>query len=140
MTHQEMLDFCRRWEEAWIQRDLRGLAECYADDAVVESPWLGEVSGRDKFMEAHNAVFAAFPDSTHSFEPPLLNGDRAAIIYESAGTHTGSIMGLAPTGRPFRLRVVFLLEFRDGRIVRDRRVYDFTGLLVQVGVLKAKPA
>jgi len=24
--------------------------------------------------------------------------------------------------------------------VRERRIYDFTGMLVQVGVLKAKPA
>jgi hypothetical protein len=36
--------------------------------------------------------------------------------------------------------VVFLYEFKDGKIVRDRRVYDFTGLLIQVGTLKAKPA
>jgi hypothetical protein len=35
--------------------------------------------------------------------------------------------------------VIFLLEFRHGAIVRDRRVYDFTGFLVQIGVLKAKP-
>jgi ketosteroid isomerase-like protein len=48
-------------------------------------------------------------------------------------------MGLPPTGKPFRLPAVFLYELRDGRIVRERRIYDFTGLLVQVGVLKAKP-
>jgi hypothetical protein len=28
----------------------------------------------------------------------------------------------------------------DGRIVHERRILDFTGVLVQVGVLKAKPA
>jgi hypothetical protein len=27
----------------------------------------------------------------------------------------------------------------NGRIIRERRVYDFTGLLIQVGLLKAKP-
>jgi hypothetical protein len=36
--------------------------------------------------------------------------------------------------------VVFLYEFKDGKIVKDRRVYYFTGVLVQVGTLKAKPA
>ena len=35
--------------------------------------------------------------------------------------------------------MVFLFEFQDGRIVRERRIYDFTGLLVQIGVLSAKP-
>ena len=28
----------------------------------------------------------------------------------------------------------------SGKIVRERRIYDFTGLLMQVGVLKGKPA
>ena len=36
--------------------------------------------------------------------------------------------------------MVFPYESKDGQIVRDRRVYDVTGLLVQVGTLKAKPA
>jgi hypothetical protein len=28
----------------------------------------------------------------------------------------------------------------DGLIEHERRIYDFTGLLVQLGVLRAKPA
>jgi hypothetical protein len=36
--------------------------------------------------------------------------------------------------------VAFLYEFKDGKIVRDRRMYDFTGLLIQLGTLRAKPA
>lgn len=32
-----------------------------------------------------------------------------------------------------------LLTFRDGKIVREKRYYDSTALLVQIGVLKAKP-
>ena len=34
---------------------------------------------------------------------------------------------------------VLVFELRDGKITHERRLYDFTGLLVQVGVLKAKP-
>jgi hypothetical protein len=34
---------------------------------------------------------------------------------------------------------VFLEELRGDRIVRERRIYDFT-TLAQLGVLKAKPA
>jgi hypothetical protein len=29
---------------------------------------------------------------------------------------------------------------RDGLIARERRIYDFTGMLLQVGAIKAKPA
>jgi hypothetical protein len=38
------------------------------------------------------------------------------------------------------LPAVFFYQFENGKIVRERRIYDFTGLLVQIGVLKAKPA
>ena len=31
-------------------------------------------------------------------------------------------------------------RLKDGQIARERRIYDFTGLLVQIGLLKAKPA
>ena len=36
--------------------------------------------------------------------------------------------------------VVLLHELQEGRIVREQRIYDFTVLLMQVGVLRAKPA
>jgi hypothetical protein len=35
---------------------------------------------------------------------------------------------------------VFLFVIKDGKIHHERRVYDFTGLMIQLGVLKAKPA
>jgi len=36
--------------------------------------------------------------------------------------------------------MVFLVDIKDGKIQHERRVYDFTGLMIQLGVLKAKPA
>lgn len=140
MTREEVLALCAKWQDAFLRQDLEALADLYAERAVVESPLAGTVSGRDAFEIAHSAIFGAFPDIVHHFEPPLVGEDRAAMVTESVGTNTGCVMGLPPTGRAFHLRVVFLLEMRDGRIVRDCRIYDFTGLLVQVGVLKAKPA
>jgi hypothetical protein len=35
--------------------------------------------------------------------------------------------------------MVFVYELKDGKIVHERRIYDFTGLLIQIGVLKVKP-
>jgi hypothetical protein len=49
-------------------------------------------------------------------------------------------MGLPPTDKPFHLPVIILCTVNDEHIAHERRVYDFTGLLVQIGVLKAKPA
>jgi hypothetical protein len=49
-------------------------------------------------------------------------------------------MGMAPSGKPAVIPIVILSKVDNGQIVYERRVYDFTGLLVQIGVLKAKPA
>ena len=51
----------------------------------------------------------------------------------------GSFLGLEPSGRSFHIPAVFTYELRNGQIAREQRIYDFTGLLVQIGVLKAKP-
>ena len=64
---------------------------------------------------------------------------EVAHVVSIEGAHMGEIMGMPATGRPFHLAVVFLYELRDHKIVRERRIYDFTGLLLQIGVLKAKP-
>ena len=49
-------------------------------------------------------------------------------------------MGLPATGRQFKFPVVAVFTLEGGLIVHERRIYDFTGLLTQIGVLKAKPA
>ena len=56
------------------------------------------------------------------------------------GTNLGGLMGLPPSGKHFRVPAVFLYELRGNKIIRERRIFDFTGMLVQIGVLKARPA
>jgi hypothetical protein len=36
--------------------------------------------------------------------------------------------------------MVVVCAFGDGLIVHERRIYDFTGMLVQIGVFEAKVA
>jgi predicted ester cyclase len=70
----------------------------------------------------------------------LIDGDSVAQILTIEGTDDGQFLGLPPTGKSFRVPAVFLYELKDGQIASERRIYDFTGLLMQVGLLKARPA
>ncbi len=70
----------------------------------------------------------------------LIDGDRVALGATLNGTDTGGGMNLPPTGKSFRVPALFLSHLGESHIRYERRVYDFTGLLIQVGVLKAKPA
>jgi predicted ester cyclase len=56
-----------------------------------------------------------------------------------SGTDTGGFMGLPATGKGFCFPIALMFTFRDGLIARERRVYDYTGMLIQIGLLKAKP-
>ena len=140
MTRDAILAIITRWESAFAERDLKGLTDLYADDAVLESPIVGSISGREAVNKTTLTLLSAFPDAKYTTEPPIIEGERALIPATVEATHVGTFFGVPPTGRPFRLSLVFLLEFRDGQIVHDRRLYDFTGFLVQLGVLKTKPA
>ena len=87
----------------------------------------------------YRSVFTSFSTATIDEEQLVIDGNTAASLLHIHGTNTGGIMGLPPTERPFSLPLVSLCELKDGFIIRERRVYDFTGLLLQVGALKAKP-
>jgi predicted ester cyclase len=99
----------------------------------------GTLTGRAAAEQAMRAVFDAFLDRKMKFESLLTDGDQVAQVISIEGTNIGSLMGLPPSGKPFHLTAVFLYELKDRQIVRERRIYDFTGLLVQIGTLKAKP-
>ena len=40
----------------------------------------------------------------------------------------------------FGFPIALIYTLKHGLIAHERRVYDFTGMLVQIGLLKAKPA
>ena len=139
MSREDVLAVIAQRNDALTRRDADAMGALYAPAAKLESPLAGVGTGRESVVRASEGFFAAFPDATIVPEPPIVDGNRATVIAEVTGRHIGTFMGLPPSGRAFRFVLVSLLEFQDGQIVHERRIYDFTGLLVQVGVLKAKP-
>ncbi len=63
------------------------------------------------------------------------------MSFSVVATHQGDFMGFQGTGRRCSFEGVSLFELSaDGLIAAERRVYDFTGLLAQLGVLRVRPA
>jgi steroid delta-isomerase-like uncharacterized protein len=139
MTREDIVGLVNQWQAALDRRDADAFTGLYADSAALQSPLAGSVSGREGVKKAFEAFFRTFPDSAIVSEPPRIDGDRVVVVSAITGTHVGGFAGLPPSGKPFKFSIVFLLDFRGGEIVSDRRIYDFTGLMVQIGMLKAKP-
>lgn len=140
MTHDEITAFFGRRQQAWQRLDAAALATDYSDDATVESPLAGgSATGRDAIEKLYATYFAAFPDFKFEQEMLLIEGENVAQLVRVTGTDTGGFMGMAPTRRKITFRCGLFHTLRSGYIASERRVYDFTGLLIQVGLLKAKP-
>jgi predicted ester cyclase len=140
MTRDDIVAMFERRQEALARLDATALAADHTDDSVLESPFAGKpTTGRDAITAVYESYFKAFNDIAFTQEDLLVDGDRVALIERVSGTDTGGVMGMTPTGRKISYQIAILYDLRDGRISRERRVYDFTGVLLQIGALKAKP-
>jgi predicted ester cyclase len=139
MTRDEILALLKGRQAAWTARDPVALAASYAEHGVVASPTGGALEGRAEIERVYRLWFSAFPDLVMHQDDLLIDGDRVALLARLSGTHEGDFFGLGPTGRHVEVQVALLMTVADGLVVQERRIYDFTGVLVQVGVLKAKP-
>jgi predicted ester cyclase len=140
MTREEILEFFADRESLWRSRNYEGLAMGHAEDGTVVSPMFGTLRGRQAIGEAYRQLWMVFPDWDLTADEVLVDGARVAQPFSVSATHVGEFMGLAGTNRRFQIQGVRLFEMGNGLVQHERRLYDFTGLLIQVGVLRGKPA
>ena len=126
--------------DAWRRRDVEALVGAHTEDCVLESPLAGKVTGRAPIEKVYRAFITSFPDVTIDNPDLWVDGDRVVQSVTFSGTSTGAFMGMPPTGKHFSFAAVLICVMRNGQIAHERRIYDFTGFLLEIGVLKAKPS
>jgi steroid delta-isomerase-like uncharacterized protein len=140
MTREEIVAFFECRQQALNRFDAAALAALHTEEGVLDSVMGHRVSGRHAIEQFYANLFTSFPDFRYVPEELIIDGERVVQVATFDATHNGTFMGMPATGRRVRVPGIFLFTLRDGRIERLRSVYDFTGLLVQAGVLKVKPA
>jgi steroid delta-isomerase-like uncharacterized protein len=138
MTRDAISALFERRRVDFEAHDAAALAADYTDDCVIESPTGGVHHGRVAAERVLRTVFDALDIKIHQ-EQIIIDGESVAIVLQIEGTDGGQFLGLPPTGKSFKVPGVFLHQLRDGKICRERRIYDFTGMMVQIGLLKTKP-
>jgi len=129
-----------RVQEAIRRRDPIAIAAFHTPDGVVDSPMFATLRGRKAIEDAQRAFFTSFPDATSVVDATVIDPPHVAVFVTVHATHVNEFFGLPGTGRHIEFRLCRLLRMEGELIAHDARIYDFTGLLVQVGVLRAKPA
>jgi steroid delta-isomerase-like uncharacterized protein len=138
MTRDEMMACLLRRRRYWDVKDVAGLTAMHAPDGEIESPMFGPIRGRAEIERTFRKMFEVFEDMTFDYDEPLIDGDRAVQPFLARATHRHEVFGMPATGRRFEVRGALFYDFAGGYVSRERRLYDFTSLLVQLGVFKPK--
>ena len=101
----------------------------YAEDCVVETPIYGTVKGKEALEQVDRKVFADYPDIHLEHTELIVNEDRLVVSTTVTGTDARGTLGRQ--GAPLRFPAVLLWSVHNGRIVTERRLWDFSGFLLQ---------
>ena len=143
MNTDEIRSFLEQFRQAWERQDIAALMACYAEDAVVVSPIFGTLTGKARVEKAFVDLSRAFQTHKITVVDVVIGNDeppRAVVVWNIQSSHIGDVFGMPPSGKRIDRTIALILTLKGGLINKETRIYDFTSMLIQLGVLKAKPA
>ena len=139
MTAQSLTEknkaLIRHLLEEMDKGNLSVIDEYYAPNYIDHNPTLVRnlAAGVEGIKMAFRIFYNAFPDTKHVVEDLIAEGDRVVARLSVRGTHTGELMGVAPTGKQVSQTAIAIYRIKDGRIVEKWSPHD-KGILEQLGI------
>lgn len=121
------------YERVWDNGDLDAVHALFAPDYVNHAGARGVLKGPEGILSNYRSTKEAFRDSGFRLERVVASGSQACAYYKMFGTHTGTFMGIAATGRSVDVPGIGIYEVRDGQIQESWVVRDTLVLLRQLG-------
>lgn len=130
----------RIWEEIFPNADIEALAEVTHPDVVDHDDPPGAPQGFEGARSTMLWLHGVFSDQEWDIHHVLAEGDMVAVHCTMRATHTGDLMGIAPTGRRVEMDYIHLLRFEDGRVKDRWAVRDDMALMRQLGAIGGAPS
>lgn len=108
----------RIYEEMWNEAKPALAVEIFAQPEGVE-----------RFV---SQFLLSFPDLQHTVEEMIADGDRVAVRFTAQGTHSGTWMNFAPTGKSVQYTGVTWARVVDSKVVEHHTWWDKAGLIEQI--------
>jgi steroid delta-isomerase-like uncharacterized protein len=128
----------RHYEEVWCKGNLKLVDELMSTDYENCDPATpgGVLRGREAMKGLVMTFREAMPDLRLDILEQYTDGDTVVSRWHASGTQRGALMGIPPTGKHASgIEGITITSFANGRIVRDRAIWDLAGLLRLLGVL-----
>jgi predicted ester cyclase len=123
--------------EVWNGRFFDKVADYFADTCVCQTVRMRRVMGIAPFQMEIMSLVATVPDGVMEVRDIVVHespdlGLRVAIIWLMKGTYSGTPL-YGPTNRaPLNILGSSHFEFRQGKIVREYRIYDEIAMIAQI--------
>jgi predicted ester cyclase len=127
-------------EEVQNRHDLARMDAFFIPDFInhLETPDnSSETNAVERAKDVFRQMFSAFPDLHVTIQDQVAEGDRVVTRKLFQGTHQGTFLGIAPTGRPIAFAVIDILRLEDGKVVEHWAIQDRLALMQQLGVVPA---
>jgi steroid delta-isomerase-like uncharacterized protein len=124
-----------RWSfDILNSHDAASLAQLYTPQTVEHFPDR-ICHGGDEIVAYFREVFAAVPDWDIQMVGLAEQGDDVFVQWHMTGTHTGPLLGIAPTGKSLAIDGIDHFVVRDGKIVSNFVVVDQLQYARQLGMM-----
>jgi steroid delta-isomerase-like uncharacterized protein len=136
MSTEENKALVRRWFEETDKGNEAIVDELCAADYVDHSPPLpGMPEGSEGVRQANAALRAAFPDTVHTIEDQIAEGDKVVTRLRGRATFLGEILGIPPHGKVVEITGIAIHRIADGKLVEHWANADLLGFMQQLGAI-----
>lgn len=134
MSEQNKALARRFYEEVFNQKNLKTIDEL-CDPAFVDHNALpGQRPGAEGLRDTFGQMLAGLPDLRITVHEIVSEGDIIVARFTAQGTHSGELMGAAPTGQRVTLRGIDMVRLKNGRAVEAWHEGNDAEVFMQLGV------
>jgi predicted ester cyclase len=94
-----------------------------------------DLRGREGFRQFITMYRTAFPDLRVTIDDLISEGDKVCAASIVQSTFKGNMMGMAPTGKPFTVKLMAANRFEGGKESEVLEVFDRLSFFQQLGII-----
>ncbi len=129
----------RRWfHDVLNQRDLDVAKQICAKDMIFRAWHWPELNGFEGLEQFLAVMQNSCPDFHYSIEEMLAEGDKVFVRWTFTGTHSGEIMGVAPTQKFVTVPGMATFRIVEGKIAEHFGYWDALGMLQWLSAIEVR--
>lgn len=125
----------RYYEEVLNARKVEILDDLAVSDYDEHSPFPGQPNGLEGLKARAGALLSAFNPYVFTIRDLVAEGDTVVAYWTNVATHSGSFMGIPPTGRVVTLSGIDIHRIRDGKMAEHWHVVEELQMMQQLGLV-----